>query len=112
MSPSLTGSSIVIPPVKQPIPPAYVGLPDSATFARLASRPDRIEPEALAFFTEWLIGSGTGVRANDGRLIPSPEFRPIGSSLLFDRPPRTAPRASAVTASTSGTDNPTKKATT
>jgi hypothetical protein len=101
MSTSLSASSIVIPPVKQPIPPAYAGLPDSATFARLASRPDRIEPDAAAFFADWLIGTGTGIRASDGRLAPGPDFRPIGSSLLFGPAPLTAQRAAA-TAAASG----------
>lgn len=40
----------------KPIPPRYVGLDDAETFGRLISRPDRIDPNAEAFFAAWIAG--------------------------------------------------------
>ena len=40
----------------QPIPPRYDGLDDAETFGRLSSRPDRIDPNAEAFFAAWIAG--------------------------------------------------------
>ena len=40
----------------QPIPPRYNGLADAETFGRLSSRPDRIDPNAEAFFAAWIAG--------------------------------------------------------
>ena len=66
-------------PTKQPVPPPYRGLPDSATFARLASRPDRIDPEALEFFKSWFGNTNVSIKRKDGRLTLRPEFIPIGA---------------------------------
>jgi hypothetical protein len=85
MSSPISSSAIVIPNTKQPVPPPYRGLPDSATFARLASRPDRIEPEAVAFFNSWLFDTGLAIRGKDGRLVLRREFVPIGAAARLAR---------------------------
>lgn len=82
MSSTETSNSIFVPTTKQPVPPPYRGLPESATFARLASRPDRIDPEAKAFFESWLVAT-IATRRKDGRLVLRPEFIPIGTAAFF-----------------------------
>jgi hypothetical protein len=82
--PNTEANSIIFPPpTKQPVPPPYRGLPDSATFARLASRPDRIDPEAAAFFESWIL-AGIAIKRKDGRLVIRPEFIPIGTAGFFE----------------------------
>ena len=83
MSDTNTKSTIVIPTTKRPVPPAYVGLPDSATFGRLASQPDRINPEAREFFESWLTSANVLCRTSEGRLTLRPDARPIGTSAFF-----------------------------
>jgi hypothetical protein len=81
MSPTDT-NNILYPfpfPTKQPVPPRYQGLPDSATFARLASRPDRIDPEALEFFKSWFANTNVSYKRKDGRFTLREEFIPIGA---------------------------------
>jgi hypothetical protein len=70
-------------PTKPSIPPSYEGLDDAATFARLASRPDRIHPEAVEFFESWLSNSNIAIKRRDGRLVFRPEFTPIGTARFF-----------------------------
>lgn len=84
MSPTDSSSSNIISsvPTKQPVPPPYRGLPESATFGRLASRPDRIDPEALAFFQSWF-NAAIASRRKDGRVILRDEFIPIGGFEFF-----------------------------
>jgi hypothetical protein len=83
MSDTNTKSAIVIPTTKRPVPPAYVGLPDSATFGRLASQPDRINDQARAFFESWLVSANVLCHTSEGRLTLKPEARPIGTSAFF-----------------------------
>jgi hypothetical protein len=100
MPPTDTNGSIGFPTTKQPIPPRYRGLPESATLARLASRPDRIDPEARAFFESWVVDSGIAFRRKDGRLVMRRELAPIGTARFFDdddttEAPSTPPAAAA-----------------
>lgn len=83
MSSTDANDGIFFPTTKQPVPPPYRGLPDSATFARLASRPDRIDPEAVTFFYAWLVNTNVAFKRKDGRLTLRPEFIPIGTAAFF-----------------------------
>ncbi len=82
MSTSASTTSLTVP-TKSPIPQAYTGLPDAPTFARLASRPDRVFPDAQAFFNAWLdalvgdTSDARGVRV---------AFAPIGAKRKATRP--------------------------
>ena len=49
-----------------PIPPRYDGLADAETFGRLSSRPDRIDPNAAAYFAAWIAGLPSGVAGVSG----------------------------------------------
>ena len=114
--------TITTPNTKAPIPPAYKGLVDAATFGRLASQPDRIDPEAVAFFNAWLNNNGGVIflRDSDGRPVPNPRFFRIGSAKLpgsfatatastaAPAAPATAPDSNA-TSTVSGAVSTTKK---
>lgn len=92
MAPVNSSDSFSVPTTKTPIPPAYTGLVDSATFGRLASRPDRINNEAVAFFNAWLNNNPDLVlRAGNGALSPNPKTFRIGSSNRPGAAPTAAP---------------------
>ena len=84
MSSTETETISVLPTTKAPIPPPYQGLVDAATFGRLASRPDRIDPVALTFFYSWFVNTGFAVKGKDGRISLRPEFVPIGKAGVFN----------------------------
>jgi hypothetical protein len=48
------------------IPPRYEGLADAETFGRLISRPDQIDPHAVAYFAAWIAGLPGGVASVAG----------------------------------------------
>jgi hypothetical protein len=84
MSSTETETISVLPTSKTPIPPPYQGLAEAATFGRLASRPDRIDPVAVSFFYAWLVNTNFAVKGKDGRISLRPEFVPIGKAGLFN----------------------------
>jgi hypothetical protein len=49
-----------------PIPPRYTGLPDAETFGRLISKPDGIDPNAVAYFEAWIAGTPASVASVSG----------------------------------------------
>jgi len=49
-----------------PIPPRYVGLADAETFGRLISRPNAIDPTAVAFFAAWAASVASGLEIVSG----------------------------------------------
>ncbi len=99
MAPVNPSDSFTVPNTKTPIPPAYKGLIDSATFGRLASRPDRVDQEAVAFFNAWLNNNPDLVlRAGNGTLSPNPKVFRIGSSTRPGATSTPAPAAAAPSA--------------
>ena len=85
MGSTVTPGAIITPGTKAPIPPPYRGLVDAATFGRLASRPDRVDPEAAAFFDAWLRNNGGAILLKDrsGNAVPNPQFFRIGTARLL-----------------------------
>lgn len=81
-------------PSQQPIPPRYQGLPNAATFGRLASRPDLIDPTAAQYFVDW-IGRAALIDAK-GVAVLRPDFAPIGIPTIPARIPINVSRPTIV----------------
>jgi hypothetical protein len=72
---TIPASAISLPPKNAP--DRYEGVADAEGFGRLASRPNAIDPNAVTFFKQWIVGC---VEIDPtGKVVLKPEFTPIGS---------------------------------
>lgn len=65
-----------------PIPPRYDGLPDAETFGRLSSKPNDIDPNAVAYFAAWIAGLPGGVAIESGGGQTGPAGDVLGAPLV------------------------------
>lgn len=72
---TIPASAISLPPKNAP--DRYEGVADAEGFGRLASRPNAIDPNAVTFFKQWIVGC-VDIDPT-GKVLLKPEFTPIGS---------------------------------